>query len=90
MLRREGLYSSSLSTWRRQGAAGALAGTGSVKRGPKAPPKDVRDTRIAELERETRRLQRKLTQAETIIGIQKKVATLLGIPLQSVDDDEHD
>ena len=73
-----------------QGAAGALAGTGSVKRGPKAPPKDVRDTRIAELERETRRLQRKLTQAETIIGIQKKVATLLGIPLQSVDDDEHD
>ena len=51
---------------------------------------DVRDTRIAELERETRRLQRKLTQAETIIGIQKKVATLLGIPLQSVDDDEHD
>ena len=87
---REGLYSSSLSTWRRQGAAGALAGTGSVKRGPKAPPKDVRDTRIAELERETRRLQRKLTQAETIIGIQKKVATLLGTPLQSVDDDEHD
>ena len=49
-----------------------------------------RDTRIAELERETRRLQRKLTQAETIIGIQKKVATRLGIPLQSVDDDEHD
>ena len=48
------------------------------------------DTRIAELERETRRLQRKLTQAETIIGIQKKVATQLGIPLQSVDDDEHD
>ncbi len=90
LLRREGLYSSSLSTWRRQGAAGALAGTGSVKRGPKAPPKDVRDTRIAELERETRRLQRKLTQAETIIGIQKKVATRLGIPLQSVDDDEHD
>ena len=43
-----------------------------------------------ELERETRRLQRKLTQAETIIGIQKKVATRLGIPLQSVDDDEHD
>ena len=64
LLRREGLYSSSLSTWRRQGAAGALAGTGSVKRGPKAPPKDVRDTRIAELERETRRLQRKLTQLE--------------------------
>ncbi len=90
VLRREGLYSSSLSTWRRQCAAGELAGTGLVKRGPKAQPKDVRDKRIAELERETRRLQRKLAQAETIIGIQKKVATLLGIPLNSVDDEEND
>jgi type II secretory pathway component PulJ len=67
-----------------------LAGTGLVKRGPKAQPKDVRDKRIAELERETRQLKRKLAQAETIIGIQKKVATLLGIPLKSVDDDEND
>ena len=50
----------------------------------------MRDKRIAELERETRRLQRKLAQAETIIGIQKKVATLLGIPLKSVDDEESD
>ena len=90
LLRREGLYSSSLSTWRRQCAAGELTGAGLVKRGPKAQPKDVRDKRIVELERETRRLQRKLAQAETIIGIQKKVATLLGIPLKSVDDDEND
>ena len=90
LLRREGLYSSILSTWRKQYAAGELAGTGSVKRGPKAQQKEVRDKRIAELERETRRLQRKLAQAETIIGIQKKVATLLGIPLKSVDDDEND
>jgi len=42
------------------------------------------------LERETRQLKRKLSQAETIIGIQKNVATLLGIPLKSVDDDEND
>ena len=90
LLRREGLYSSSLSAWRRECAAGDLAGTGLVKRGPKAQPKDVRDKRIAELERETRQLKRKLAQAETIIGIQKKVATLLGIPLKSVDDDEND
>ena len=90
LLRREGLYSSSLSNWRRQCAAGALAGAGVVKRGPKARPTDVRDKRIAELERETRRLQRKLAQAETIIGIQKKVATLLGIPLKRVDDEESD
>ena len=90
LLRREGLYSSSLSAWRRECAAGDLAGTGLVKRGPKAQPKDVRDKRIAELERETRQLKRKLAQAETIIGIQKKVATLLGIPLKSVDDGEND
>ena len=66
LLRREGLYSSSLSAWRRQCAAGNLAGTGLVKRGPKAQPKDVRDKRIAELERETRQLKRKLAQAETM------------------------
>lgn len=90
LLRREGLYSSSLSNWRRQCAAGDVAGTGGAKRGPKAKPRDVRDKRIAELERETRQLKRKLSQAETIIGIQKKVATLLGIPLKSVDDDEND
>jgi len=88
LLRREGVYSSSLSAWRRQLAAGDLAGTGA-KRGPKAQPKDPRDKRIAELERETRRLGRKLEQAETVIGIQKKVASLLGIPLRSPDDEEN-
>ena len=89
MLRREGVYSSSLSTWRRQHDAGELAGRGA-KRGPKAQPKDPRDKRIAQLARETRRLERKLEQAETVIGIQKKVAALLGIPLKSPDDEEND
>jgi transposase-like protein len=88
LLRREGVYSSSLSTWRRQLNAGELAGTGA-KRGPKVQPKDPRDKRIAELERETRRLGRKLEQAETVIGIQKKVASLLGIPLRNPDDEEN-
>ena len=89
LLRREGGYSSSLSTWRRQHDAGELAGRGA-KRGPKAQPKDPRDKRIAQLEQETRRLERKLEQAETVIGIQKKVASLLGIPLKSPDDEEND
>ena len=71
LLRREGVYSSSLSAWRRQRDVGELAGTGA-KRGPKAQPKDPRDKRIAQLERETRRLERKLEQAETVIEIQKK------------------
>ena len=72
LLRREGLYSSSLRTWWRQHDAGELAGMGSAKRGRKAQPKDGRDKRIAELEREAQRLQRKLEQAETVIEIQKK------------------
>ena len=62
---------------------------GSVKRGPKAQPIDPRDKRIAELERETRRLEARLEQAETIIAIQKKVATLLGIPLNTIQDKEN-
>jgi len=88
LLRREGVYSSSLSAWRRQMDAGDLAGTGA-KRGPKAQPKDPRDKRIAQLEGETRRLKRKLEQAETVIAIQKKVASLLGIPLKTLDDGEN-
>ena len=83
------MYSSSLSTWRRQLDAGELAGVGSVKRGPKAQPIDPRDKRIAELERETRRLEARLEQAETIIAIQKKVAMLLGIPLNTIQDKEN-
>ncbi len=89
LLRREGLYSSSLRTWRRQHDAGELAGMGSAKRGRKAQPKDGRDKRIAELEREAQRLQRKLEQAETVIEIQKKVSTLLGIPLKNPDQEEN-
>ena len=72
LLRREGLYSSSLRTWRRQHDAGELAGMGSAKRGRKAQPTDGRDKRIAELEGEAQRLQRKLEQAETVIEIQKQ------------------
>ncbi len=90
LLRREGVYSSSLSTWRRQRDAGELAGLRPAKRGRKQSPRDARDKRIAELERQNRRLEAKLAQAETIIAIQKKVASLLGIPLKSVDPEETD
>jgi transposase-like protein len=87
LLRREGLYSSLLSSWRRQRDAGALAGLEPKKRGPKA--KAV-DPRVKHLERENARLKRKLDQAETIIDIQKKVAGMLGIPLKSSEADEKD
>jgi transposase len=87
LLRREGLYSSLLTAWRRQRDAGALEGLRSKKRGPKAK---AIDPRVKRLERENARLKRKLEQAETIIDIQKKVAGMLGIPLKSSEPDEKD
>ena len=59
-------------------------------RGRKGKPEDARDKRIAELERKNRRLEAKLEQAQTVIAIQKKVASLLGIPLKSADEEEND
>ena len=78
LLRREGLYTSNLTTWRRQFERGALAGLAPQKRGKKAKPVDARDTRIRELERDNERLRKRLEQAETIIEVQKKVSALLG------------
>jgi transposase-like protein len=87
ILRREGLYSSHLTTWRRERDRTARAGLTARKRGPKA---SVTDPRVRQLERENARLQRKLRQAEIIIHYQKKVSELLGIPLNSPDSDEND
>lgn len=81
LLRREGLYSSHLSTWRVARRNGELAGLTPRPRGPQAKPVDPRDKKIAELERETRRLQARLERAEGLIELQKKVAQLLGNPL---------
>ena len=78
LLRREGLYSSHLSKWRQQRDAGALAGLRPKKRGRKARPVNPQAKRIADLERENQRLQRKLEQAETIIEVQKKLSLILG------------
>ena len=73
LLRREGLYSSSLTLWRRQVAQGLMP----KKRGPLAQKADPHVRRIAELERENEKLVHKLKQAELIIDVQKKVAELL-------------
>jgi len=78
LLRREGLYSSHLSKWRQQRDAGALEGLRPRKRGRKARPVDPQAKRIAQLERENERLQRKLEQAEMIIDVQKKLSRILG------------
>ena len=87
ILRREGLYSSLVSVWRRDRDRVAKTGLAARKRGPKAK---VVDPKVKQLEREKARLERKLKQAETIIAFQKKVAEILGIPLKSLDIDEND
>lgn len=73
LLRREGLYSSNLTLWRRQVAKGLVP----KKRGPAAQKADPHIRRIAELERENAKLAHRLKQAELIIDVQKKVANLL-------------
>lgn len=87
LLRREGLYSSHLSEWRRKRMEGTLVSLSPKKRGPK-PEKNPLAPEVARLERENERLQRKLTQAETIIDVQKKVSGLLGIDLASPEPGE--
>jgi transposase-like protein len=81
LLRREGLYSSHLGTWRRQRDAGTLAGLAPKRRGRKASPDTPLVAENERLKRENQRLAAKLRQAETIIEVQKKLSEILGIPL---------
>jgi transposase len=72
LLRREGLYSSHLTTWRRQRDEGALAGLRPKRRGRRAKPKNPLADEVARLQRENRQLKEQLRQAELIIDVQKK------------------
>ena len=85
ILRREGLYSSALSDWRRQRDAGTLGALTPSKRGPKPPPPNPLATELASAQRDNIRLQQRLVRAEAIIELQKKVAELLGLPLMASD-----
>ena len=79
LLRREGLYSSHLTTWRRQREQGALVALAPKKRGRPAVPVSPLARRVAELERDNGRLARRLHQAESIIEAQKKLSEILGL-----------
>lgn len=81
LLRREGLYSSLLSSWRAARDRGELEGLAPKKRGPKATAPDPRDKKLRELERETARWKKRAERAEALVELQKKVAALLGTPL---------
>lgn len=78
LLRREGLYHSTLLEWRKALAKGDLAGA-TLRRGPAPQLVDVRDDRIADLERENRTLEARARRAEAMLDLQKKVALLLEI-----------
>ncbi len=85
LLRREGLYSSLIYKWREQRDRGSLEGLAAHKRGPKA---DVRAGEFARLRRENERLRKRVEQAELIIDVQKKVAQMLGVPVEEQELDE--
>jgi len=83
LLRREGLYSSHIADWRRSRKNGELQALAPKKRGPKPKQIDGRDKRIAELERELAKERARREHAEALIDVQKKLAALLGRPLES-------
>lgn len=81
LLRSEGIYSSSLSSWRRARDLGEFNALSPKKRGPKATVPDARDKRIADLERALVRADARTKKAEALVELQKKISELLGIQL---------
>jgi transposase-like protein len=86
LLRREGIYSSQLAAWRKKRVATGRIGLDSQKRGRKADPALAEARREEALTRENKRLRHQLAQAHTIIDVQKKLCTLLGLPTAESPD----
>jgi len=86
VLRREGLYSSHLTKWRKQRNEGGLSGLRPRKRGKPAKIVDASSRRIAELEKANSQLSHRLQQAELIIDVQKKVSEMFGICLKPTEE----
>jgi transposase len=87
LLRREGLYSSHLVSWRRERQDGMLKGLTPQKRGPK-PKRNPQEQEMQKLRRENQRLTEELRKATIVIDVQKKVGALLGWPLPKADPEE--
>lgn len=79
LMRREAVYSSSLSTWRRQLEAADVQALAPKKRGPKADPARIDAQQIAQLTRERDKLLIELSKANLVIEVQKKVTALLDL-----------
>jgi transposase-like protein len=86
LLRREGLYSSHLTAWRRARRNGALRGLTSKKRGAKPKARNPLEPKVRELEAKVARLEKELHKAHTILDVQEKVAGLLGFSLDDGKD----
>ena len=87
LLRREGLYSSHLRTWRRQRDEATVSSLEGSQRGRK-PKNDTNAQELERLNRENRRLSERLRQAETIIDVQKKVCEMLAIPIAQQNEND--
>ncbi len=90
LLRREGLYSSHLTTWRKQRESGEIAGLEPRKRGKKPVAKNPLAGEVHRLTRENQRLQKRLRQAEIIIDVQKKLCDVLGLTVPTIEPSEDD
>jgi transposase len=90
LLRREGLYNSNLTTWRRQRESGELSGLQPKKRGKKPNPDKPLIKENERLRRENMRLEKRLRQAETIIDVQKKLCDVLGLTVPPIEQNEND
>ena len=89
-LRREGLYYSNLTKWRKQRESGELSGLQPRKRGKKPNPDKPLIQENERLRRENMRLEKRLHQAETIIDVQKKLCDLLGLTVPPIELNEND
>jgi transposase-like protein len=86
LLRREGLYSSHLTKWRRERAASIRQGLEPRKRGPKSKRNPLAEEN-QKLQRANERLTEQLRKAEIVIDVQKKVGALLGWPIPDPDQE---
>jgi transposase-like protein len=88
LLRREGIYTSQISKWRKLRDQGRLGSLNSLRRGRKPTLREPLVDEVARLRQENARLQARITRAEAIIDVQKKVAHLLGttLPIETTDE----
>ena len=87
LLRREGIYSSMLATWRKQRAQAEDTALQARPRGRKPDPMLAEARRLEQLQRDNDRLRRRLAEAHTVIEVQKKLCTLLGLPTADAPDE---